>query len=178
MAIMETTQQTSKQFFNIVKIIHVALLGGTLIFASIVLYLVSGKPLITEYRRGFDVFYLMVGAFAIWAIFGSQFMYSSQLKRVQPKHTLSNKLMHYQSANIIRYALIEGSALFSIVAALLTLTLWFFIITLLLSVMLAYHYPSVEKAIRDLHLNIEEQHIIKNPNAVISDSSTSQNERY
>jgi len=108
--------------------------------------------------------------FGIIAVFGGDIAFKSLVKKAQIQPLLSAKMLQYQSANIIRFALLEVVALFGIVAALLTLSVWFLVITALLVIVLASHHPSIDKTIKDLDLNIDEQKQIKNPDAYISES--------
>jgi len=166
---------TSKQYFRIAKTIHMALLGGIIIFGLVVFLQIQDKELIYGYDQESAPFYIAVGLLGLWALFGGEFIFRSQLKKAKMEPALAQKMMQYQSANIIKYALIEGVALFSIVATLLTLSVWFLVITGFLVLVLLLHYPSIEKACRELDLNIEEQKHVKTPDAYISESYDNRN---
>jgi len=126
------------------------------------------------YNDESNVFYIIVGILGLWALFGGDFIFKNQLKKTKIHPALTQKMMQYQTANIIKYATIEGVALFSIVAALLTLSVWFLVIAGILVLVLASYYPSVDRAIKELDLNIDEQKQVRTPDAYISESMDNQ----
>ena len=73
----------------------------------------------------------------------------------------------YYSANIIRLALVEGVALFSIVVVFISGEIYFLLFTLLLFLIFYTFKPSRERAISDLQLNLEEATRIKNDESII-----------
>lgn len=165
---------TSKHYFKTLKIIHTALVGGVIIFAIVVTYMLSGEELSNSYGFEANIFYAIIAIFALIAIFGGDFIFKSMLKKAKMHPALPSKMMHYQSACIIRYSLLEGVSLFSIVACLLTLIVWFLIIAGVLVLILASYHPNVEKTIRDLELNTDEQKQVRNPDAFISEAFNNQ----
>lgn len=166
---MRNRKITSKQYFRTAKLIHLALVGGVVLFAFVVSYLMSGKDLSTGYDADANTFYTLVGVLGLFGLFGGDFIFKLQIRKAKSQPALPQKMMQYQSANIIKYALIESVALFSIVAALLTLSVWFLVITGFLVLVLASYFPSVEKTIRELELNSEERKQVLNPDAYISE---------
>jgi F0F1-type ATP synthase membrane subunit c/vacuolar-type H+-ATPase subunit K len=166
---MTTQPLTSKQYLLTSRIIHGALVSGILLFNLVIGYLISQQTLGTGYNKQHEVFYLIVGLMALGSIFGGRVIFAKELEKAKTQPTFSKKLAGYQTANIIRYALIEGSALFSTVVTLLTLSVWFFVITAFLVVILASFFPTIEKAIKELDLNYNEQTLLQNPDAEIND---------
>jgi cell division protein FtsL len=166
---MRNRKITSKQYFKTAKILHRALVGGVVLFAFIASYMLSGEEHIAIYNTETNIFYIIVGVLGLWALFGGEVIFKNQIKKARIQPALSLKMMQYQSANILKYAHVEGVAVFSIVAAILTLTVWFLIIAGFLVFVLVSYHPSVEKAIKELDLNIEEQKQVNNPDVYISE---------
>ncbi len=160
---------TSRQYFKTARVIHMALVVGIVLFASVASFSMSGQDMTTGYDSKANMFYILVGFLGLWGLFGGEYIFKIQLKRAKSQPQLTQKMVQYQSANIIKYALIEGVALFSIVAALMTSSVWFLIFAGFLVLVLASYYPSVEKAIRDLELNNDEKKQVNNPDAYISE---------
>ncbi len=171
---MKHQKITSKQYFKTAKMIHGALISGVIIFLFVASFIMWGQELEVDYNTESNVFYIIVGVLGLWALFGGDFIFKTQLKKAKIHPALSQKMMQYQKANIVKYALIEGVALFSIVAALLTLSVWFLIIAGILVLVLASYYPSADKAIKELDLNIDEQKQVRTADAYISESMDNQ----
>jgi hypothetical protein len=116
---------------------------------------------------------MAVGLLGLGSLFGGDIIFKAQLKKAKIHPALPQKMMQYQTANIIKYALIESVALFSTVAALLTLSVWFLYIAGFLVLVLASYYPSIDRAIKELDLNVDEQKQVGNPDAYISEDQDS-----
>ncbi len=166
---MANRKITSKQYFKTAKVIHGALVGGVVFFSLMVTYLMSGKDVERGYDTSVNIFYLLVGVFALAALFGGDYLFKMQIKKAKSQPGLAPKMIQYQTANIIKYGLVEGAALFATVSALLTLSIWFLYIAGFMVLILASYYPSVERAVKELSLNVEEQKQVANPDAYISE---------
>jgi len=167
---MASKRITSKQYFRTAKVIHLALVSGVVIFASVASFLMSGEELKFGYSTDTNIFYILVGVLGLWALFGGEAIFRNQIKKAKIQPALEQKMMQYQSANIVKYAWVEGVALFSIVAAMLTLSIWFLVITGFLVLVLASYHPSVDKAVKELDLNVDEQKRVRTQEAYISES--------
>ena len=80
---------------------------------------------------------------------------------------LNKKLTGYQSALIVKLALIEGPAFFTVVAYLLTTNVLFPVIAVFLEVVMVLSAPRKDKLITDLNLSMKETSILENPDSVI-----------
>lgn len=166
---MTTQPLTSKQYLLTSRIIHGAMVSGIVLFNLAIGYLISQQTLGTGYNKQHEVFYLLVGLMGLSSIVGGKFFFNKELEKAKAQSTLRENLMGYQTSNIIRYALIEGAALFSSVVTLLTLSVWFFVVTAILVIVLASFFPTIERTIKELNLSYSEQLQLKNPDAVIRD---------
>jgi hypothetical protein len=166
---MITPPLTSKQYLLTSRIIHGAMGSGIVLFNLAIAYLISKQTLGTGYNKEHEVFYLLVGLVGLSSVFGGKFIFAMELEKAKKQLTLGEKLTGYQTSNIIRYALIEGAALLSSVSTLLTLSVWFFVVTALFVIVLASFFPTMERIIRELNLSYSEQMQLQNPDAVIRD---------
>lgn len=94
-----------EQKIKSLQIIHLAICAA-LVFA----YLLIGKPTAEIFKVSIDsdsAIYLVVPVVAI--VLGNV-LFKSQLKQADPKKPLEENLGIYQSASIIRWALLEGAA--------------------------------------------------------------------
>jgi hypothetical protein len=128
------------------KVIHLAICAGVIlayIFAGqFTIEQLKGQEIDTD-----DLVYLIV---PIAAFFLSNFMFKSQLNQVEPKSTLEEKLPVYQTASIIRWAILEGGAF--LILFMKPDLLIFGIILILYLISLR---PTEEKIISDFQANIQ-----------------------
>lgn len=158
---------TSKDFFKSVQIIHLALITGVIIlgifafsFHYIGIEMEGGKEL------NFALIYV-VPVFAIAGIVASNLVFKQKLKECITRPNLKEKLNCYRSALIIKFALIEGSSFFALVAFLLTGDLLYLGFAAILVVVFITYTPSKEKSIVDLELNQTEKQIIYDADVII-----------
>lgn len=113
-------QITSGEYLKNLFIIYYALLAAQISFAVIMVLIVLGRE--ADFRFEESSLYFIAGVlfFIIWGIFGGKFIFNVQLKSAKEKNTLIDKLISYRSALIIKYALLEAPAIFSMVSYLLT----------------------------------------------------------
>jgi hypothetical protein len=92
--------------------IHLAICAGV-----VVAYFVVGN-ITTEMLslQGINNSELPFLAVPIMAVFLSNFMFQSQLKKADPKLLIEDNLGIYQTASIIRWAILEGAAFFMLFA--------------------------------------------------------------
>lgn len=89
-----------------IKIIHLAICVGT-IFAYIFVGNISMETLKIPTIDASSMIYLLV---PIAAVAMSNFLFKSQLKQVDTNLKLENNFAIYQSASIVRWAILEGAA--------------------------------------------------------------------
>jgi hypothetical protein len=94
---------------------------------------------------------------ALSSFIASNFIFKQLLNNIAQKNTLREKLMAYQSALIVRYALLEGASLFGIVCYLLTGNLLFLLISGGLVLYFVTIRPTKSSIQNDLNLSYEDQ---------------------
>lgn len=163
---MEQTQLTSKSYLTSLKIIHFALTAGVVFFMliAIALQFTGFEPELKELE---EILLAITVAGAVAGVFTGNLLFRKRLEQLVELKGLKEKLMGYQSALIIKYALVEGPAFFSVVAYLLTANLLFPAITLVLISIFILYAPGKDKFIGDLNLSRKESEIFDKPDAAI-----------
>ena len=128
------------------KLIHLAICAG-MILAYIFVGQFSMEQLKGQEIGSDDLVYL---AIPIVAFFLSNFMFKSQLKQVDSRASLEDKLPVYQTASIIRWAILEGGAFL-----ILFMKPDLLIFGILLILYLVYMRPTEEKIVNDFQANIQ-----------------------
>ena len=147
--------QTPQGYLKTISIIHLALLAGQVMFA-IITFIQVGKTQI-DIKNSNDPFLFAVPILAIGGFIASNLMFKQQLSSSLNKDTPNDKLMGYQTALIIRLALLEGPSLFGIVTYLITGNFLFLIISGLLMLYFISIRPTKVKIENDLNLSYEEK---------------------
>jgi hypothetical protein len=137
------------------KIIHAAMAVGQILFVGLVSFLVFTKKFETVITT--NVFLYVVPIIILPSCMMSYILFKKRLEVAKEEPTPVLKLTDYRSALIVRYALIEGSSLFSIVAFMLTGN---FIILALIVLLILYFItlaPGEARVALDLDLTQEEK---------------------
>ncbi len=147
-----------KKYFQILQILHFALLGGQLILVGIFGFMVYYRlaemgnfmPVPT------NIIYLVLLLPAV-GVLGSNFLFKMLLGNIPNDIEVKEKLTKYQTALLVRYAILEVPILLILVLYMLTGNQ-----TLLLAVVLGMAYffmmrPTKTTIIEDLELTQQEQ---------------------
>jgi hypothetical protein len=149
-------QRNPKQLFKSLQIIHLALLGGQLMFA-IVAFIVSQDQATAQADKSFEMIMLLaVPMVAMGGVTASLFLTRAKLKALPSKPDLMAKLTEYQYLTILRLALLEGPSLFALVAMLLTANPLFLLFAAGLMVYFATLRPSLARLTQDLKLSAQD----------------------
>lgn len=134
-----------KEKINTLKVIHLAISAG-----MILAYIFAGQFTIEQLKgQEIDADDLIYLAIPFASFFLSNFMFKSQLRQADPKSTLEEKLPVYQTASIIRWAILEGGAFL-----ILFMKPDLLIFGILLILYLMYLRPTEEKIVNDFQANI------------------------
>ena len=163
---METTQQTSKQYFRTLSIMHIALIIGLVFFSLIVIYLIISRQLTGDIGLA-HIFLYIVSLFTLAGLFGSNLIYKNKIAKIKTNNDLMAKMTNYRSAMIIRWAFLEGPAFLSIVAIMLSSNLIFLSFTGLIIARMIYLRPTMKTAIFDLELDQKEIAIMEDPESIL-----------
>lgn len=152
---------TPKNALKTTSIIHLALIAGQVLF-MIVAYITNKNIKYFDYKDSRnDVFFYIAPLMAITCTVVGGFLFNQQLGKFHQQaagsgKTLSEKLQAYQSALIVRYALLEGPSLFGIVCFLITGNLFYLLISACLIITMISLRPSVNAAEAYLQLSYDE----------------------
>jgi len=163
---MEQTQLTSKSYLTSLKIINFALTAGVVFFMliAIALQFTGFEPELKELE---EILLAITVAGAVAGVFTGNLLFRKKLEQIVELKNLREKLMGYQSALIIKYALVEAPAFFSVVAYLLTANNLFPVITVFLVFAMILSAPRKDKLISDLNFSNKETSVFENPDSVI-----------
>ena len=164
---MEQTQQTTKEYFKLLSIIHLALIAGMITFGLIVLFFIADfqhPDNSSDFAR--MIVYLVPGL-AIVGLFASNFISKNKINQLKEKSELSAKLAGYREALIIRYALLEGPCLFALITIFITNDSNYFIYAGVMFFLLILKRPTMKSTITELELDQQEISYLENPDSII-----------
>jgi hypothetical protein len=130
------------------NLIFFALMSGIFMFLLISLYLVEVTKAPTSSEVG-STLLMVVPFIAISCSLAAYFLSNSMLKKAR---TASNetKIAQYQSAYLVRYSLLEGPSIFSIVGYYLSGNRLFLVILAIVWAVMAINKPSISKYRKDM----------------------------
>ena len=131
--------------------LHFALLMGQIVLAIVFVVLI-GKTEIILNPDG-DPFFILVPATALFALFISGFMFKKLLEQAKAKPKLSEKLTLYRPALLVRFAILEASSLFGLVAYFMFGNLFYIFISAFVMIYFFTMRPTKEKLENDLQLD-------------------------
>ncbi|WP_424961485.1 hypothetical protein [Ekhidna sp.] len=154
---MQKESQTPKtsEPINAIRVIHFAILMGALIFGGLVFVLINASSTLTD-SENLLIYVPIISA--LIALPASIKLFNNKIQDgIAPGVELKNKLMTFQSAHIIRIALLEAVALLSVITCLLTNTSVNFITFLLIIFYLVLLFPTSSRVAEHLHLSNSER---------------------
>ena len=166
---METVKQTSKEYLKTLSILHLALTVSPVIFGLVGFYLISIGSILIDSAVLDMVFTYIVPVFIVGGVFGSNWIYKNKLNQLKEENDFNLKMSSFRGALILRYALLEGPALFSVVVAMITSNPLFLVFTGIMVGFMFYWKPTKDTVIADLQLSQQEIIILENPDAIIAE---------
>ncbi len=144
-----------KQSFKAMQVIHFALCMGVILFASVTLFLkvFELEPNIT---KAMQPFLLIAALVALGGATLSRVLPNTLLSKLNKEDEAGKKFATFQTASILKWALLEGPALINIVFFLLQGHLFFLLVGAFLLILLFSNRPTVESASRATGINYTE----------------------
>lgn len=159
---------TSAQYHRTLTILHSAFIFGQLAFAGIAILLRSGGQMTFDAGELNTVLPPVAAGLAAAGAAGGGALFRKRRDDVRRQQgALSGKLAAYRGAHIIRWAMLEGPALFSIITFLLTGVYWVLGVVVLLVALFISYRPSPKQTVQDLQPSYEEEARILDPEAVV-----------
>lgn len=113
------SNQTQSGYFKNLSMLYYALLAGQVMFLLIVTGLTVGG-IVEGYEDLESIFLYAVPALLIGSVLFSNKIYKRRLPEIAANLNLEDRLIQYRGLSILRFALIEGSVLFAIIAFFIT----------------------------------------------------------
>lgn len=151
-----------KQFLKSISIIYYAILIGPLGFLLIQYFQIKETKL--EFTNPENTFQYLVPIFAIIGYFVGKRFYDSKIKELKNKDTLLEKLSCFQTGFVLKIILLEGPALFGIIAFGQEGNLYFLIISGVLILFIALQKPNRLNIQAILNLSSEQRSQYNKPN--------------
>ena len=147
------SQKSEIKFLNI-QIVNAALIAGVTIFLIVVYFFL--KKAYFDYNDQSE-FKFIAPIMLIISVFGSSFLFKKQTQSITKEITLQQKMIKYQTATIVRSALLEFAALIGIVATFTTSNYYFLIFTGIALVFMIFNFPTKDKFAQILNLDFDEK---------------------
>lgn len=146
---------TPKGFLKMLSLLHLGI-AATPIVLGIFFYVQSRNAKLSLDDEG-DMFMAIVPLIAISSIFVGDLLIKKWIGNLPEKMALRDKLAKFQSAAIIKYALMEGAALFALVIFSNTQNLTYFLIGVFMIFYLILQRPTKDKVERMLNFKGKEK---------------------
>ena len=143
-----------QRYIQTLKLIHVSLVVGLAIFS--VFAFMQNKDFNADINTNSTLLYIVPIA-ALIGYFGSQLFFRKMLSNVQTSDSLQPKLNKYQTASIIKYALIEGPAFIALFVYYTTGSALPLVIALCLLAYLFVQKPTKDKIMNSLDLTSDQR---------------------
>ncbi|MEO9513346.1 MAG: hypothetical protein ABJN84_11810 [Flavobacteriaceae bacterium] len=150
-----TIQTTPNKFIKTISIIHLGMLIGPILFGFVTYS--QAKNSFQDFSNTTDVFLIVVPIFALSGIFMGNLLFNKLVKSATKAEGLKPKLASFQTASLIRYALIEGPAFFGVITFQITENLTYLYIAGVLILFLYLLRPTKDKIERGLKLKGKEK---------------------
>jgi hypothetical protein len=142
-------------FLKIMSFLHLGIAATPIILG--ILFYTQSQGAQMNFDTSGDMLMAIVPVVAIGSIFLGDFVFKKMLNGLSKDSSLRDKLAKFQTASMIKYALLEGAALFAIVIFSNTQNLSYLIIGAFLIFFLLLQRPTKDKIERFLDLRGEEK---------------------
>ena len=102
-----------KTGFALLRILHLALLSGQLIFSGVVFYLVYSKIMIPSLQEQDKTFQLVTIAIAVIAYYSGNYLFKKKMLQLKENvnASINEKFVQYRTACLLQWALLEAATL-------------------------------------------------------------------
>lgn len=146
--------QFDKNAFNSVfmlsKIIFYALLTGQLFILAVFWFLTTDRT--SDSGEMNAIFTFIVPSVGLISMFLSRFIYSQGILKLNPNESIMSKLNKYRTLKIISWAILEGGALFALVAFFLTADYLYVAVVIFVLGFFIFSRPSKEGFVLDMQI--------------------------
>lgn len=142
-----------KAAYRALRLIFYALNSGLLLFFIVAIYLNDMQ--LPAFKEGFDIL-TFVNVVLLATIPAGYSISSRRMEAIDPADSFSRKMEQFQAAMIIRWAMIEGTALFSLVGLIVLQDSKQLILFVICILVLSSNTVTKDKVTRMAKLNAEE----------------------
>ena len=144
-----------KNQLRITNTIYYSMIAGLMFFFIVAIIFIQDK----EAQTGSEldtILTVLVPVYGFFMMLISKMIYSKMLARQNPDSQLLQKVMHYRTAKIISWAIIESGCIISILAVMITSNYFYVVVFIFLFGYFILIKPSGESLVRDLQLKSDE----------------------
>jgi hypothetical protein len=164
---METNQQTTKEFFKLASFIHLALIAVVVLFGMVVYFFIADFQRPDTRSELARLLVYLVPGLVIAGIVASNIIFRVRLNALKEIGDLKTKMYGYRESLIIRYALLEGPAMFALAAIFMTNNANYMVYAGLMVVLMTLKRPTRKSAIADLESDQQETALLEDPDSII-----------
>ena len=155
---MEHSFPDFKAEIRALKMIHLAMTAGQVLFAVIAFILIITNSLDKSANNLYILFRYVVPVCILGGLIGSHFVFRTRLEVIRTDTELAEKLNEYRITLIIRYAMLEGGSIVALVAYLVVGHMVYLGAAILVILYFLTLIPNTERVTNDLGLNADEKH--------------------
>jgi ABC-type multidrug transport system fused ATPase/permease subunit len=156
---MSITNQQPKDFIKSLQIIHIALLGGVILFGLYVAYNAKDVLFFSSEEDKMFLFLAIIIAFA--GNLASKFLYKKMIKEISDKVDLTQKAIKFSTAHIFRMAMLEFPTFICVFFAMQTNNSFYFVLVGILVFMMIAIYPTKSKFENDVPITSKEKSMLE-----------------
>jgi hypothetical protein len=155
---MKYQQPTNlKELYNSIKILPLALIAGLCMISGIMIYLKQGQDATDNFG---EIFVIVIALIAAAGFVLGSFLFRKRIADSMGK-TMIEKLVIYRQATIIRFALLEGPGILSIILFFLSGNYLYMIITGAMVLFMILNKPTDDMIAQHLMLTEEDKNELK-----------------
>ncbi len=172
-----TTGVTTRAYFRTLRILHLALIMGQVVFAMMVfvIKLVSISETVSLTPELQDLLRYILPGLALLGTGLSWLLFSSRIKALKELTDPAAQYTGYRSACVLRYAILEAPSLIALVGFTLSNDYTFMAIPALIILVFILIRPTKAALISHLQPGYEQQLLLEDPAAVLYEEHTSSN---
>gem|GEM_PF-6447788 len=141
------------------RIIHFALLMGQMVFFIFVMVMHKDK-LFYDLEKNRMLWMLALGIAVLALVLSPIIYYRILYHRISDTDTLPEKMKHWGTASLVRFALMEGATLFSVILLFITSHLVFAYIAAVMLMLFANLIPLTSRIATDLRLTRSDEDLL------------------
>ena len=164
---MEKNQNSSKEYFKLISIIHTGLVLGVILFGAIVCLFIVDFQHVDSQSGLANLFVYLVPGLIMAGIIASNVIFRIKLNNLLNSEELIVKMEVYRRASIIRYAFIQLPALFALMVIFMTSDINYLVYAGLMIILLIIKRPTLKLAISELRLDQKEIALLENPDSKV-----------